>query len=222
MRIRQLLPQDRPRERLLAEGASNLSAPELLAVLLRTGTRDRDALQTGAALLETYGGLRGLARIPAGELTGFSGLGPAKAAVLCAALELGCRLRREEREPETSWRDRLRDRALRVEEEEREWVGALFLDPKERCLDEQVVSYGGLDGAFVDLRFLWRRAVRLDAARVVLWHNHPCGDPRLCEEDRVLTKHCRECLRFLGIELAGHYVLAGGAFWGEEDGPPVL
>ena len=71
-------------------------------------------------------------------------------AVLCAALELGCRLRREEREPETSWRDRLRDRALRVEEEEREWVGALFLDPKERCLDEQVVSYGGLDGAFVD------------------------------------------------------------------------
>ena len=101
-------------------------------------------------------------------------------------------------------------------------MGALFLDPKERCLDEQVVSYGGLDGAFVDLRFLWRRAVRLDAARVVLWHNHPCGDPRLSEEDRVLTKHCRECLRFLGIELAGHYVLAGGAFWGEEDGPPVL
>ena len=222
MRLRQLLPEDRPRERLLQEGSGGLSTPELLAVLLRTGTRDQDALQVGAALLETYGGLQGLARTPARELVRFAGLGPAKASVLHAALELARRLRREEGALGEDWRGRLQERALLLEGEEREWVGAFLLDPKGRVQDEPILSYGGLEGAYVDLRFLWRRAVRLDAARVVLWHNHPCGDPNPSEEDRRLTAYARECLRLLGMELEGHYVLARGEPFLLDEGRPVL
>ncbi len=210
MRLRQLPEGERPRERLLARGAECLSLAELLAVLLRTGDRERDVLSLAGQLLEEFGDLRGLCRASREELLSLKGLKDAKAASLLAALELARRASATAVSPGPSWRDRLRELALALRDEERERIHALFLDRRDRVLSEATVSYGGLDGAFLDLRYLLRRAIRVDAAALVVAHNHPDGSPEPSEEDRRLTAHLRRRLEVLALELRGHFVLADG------------
>jgi DNA repair protein RadC len=94
--------------------------------------------------------------------------------------------------------------------EEREWIVALFTDREGKVLGSEKLSFGGLDGAFLDAPYLCRRAVRIGAAGLVLVHNHPDGDPKPSEEDRSLTVAVSRQLKLLGIQLVGHFVVAGG------------
>ncbi|WP_213693780.1 DNA repair protein RadC [Aminiphilus sp.] len=209
------LPRDQwPRERLFSLGPEALSLCELLAILLHTGSRGMDVLELGGMLLEEFGDLTGLARAAPEEFLAVKGLGEAKVANLVAALELARRLRSESAKTDRNetWRNRVASWAEHLATEEREFILALFLDRKGRILGEKQVSYGGLDGAFLDLPFLLRRAVRLDAAAMVLGHNHPDGTPEPSKEDRELTLLLSRRLRVLDMELLGHFVLAGGRF----------
>lgn len=209
------LPRDQwPRERLFSLGPEALSLCELLAILLHTGSRGMDVLELGGMLLEEFGDLTGLARAAPEEFLAVKGLGEAKVANLVAALELARRLRSESAKTgrNETWRSRVASWAENLATEEREFILALFLDRKGRILGEKQVSYGGLDGAFLDLPFLLRRAVRLDAAAMVLGHNHPDGTPEPSREDRELTLLLSRRLRMLDMELFGHFVLAGGRF----------
>jgi DNA repair protein RadC len=173
-----------------------------------------DVLELGGMLLEEFGDLTGLARAAPEEFLAVKGLGEAKVANLVAALELARRLRSESAKTgrNETWRSRVASWAENLATEEREFILALFLDRKGRILGEKQVSYGGLDGAFLDLPFLLRRAVRLDAAAMVLGHNHPDGTPEPSKEDRELTLLLSRRLRMLDMELFGHFVLAGGRF----------
>jgi DNA repair protein RadC len=173
-----------------------------------------DVLELGGMLLEEFGDLTGLARAAPEEFLAVKGLGEAKVANLVAALELARRLRSESAKTgrNETWRSRVASWAENLATEEREFILALFLDRKGRILGEKQVSYGGLDGAFLDLPFLLRRAVRLDAAAMVLGHNHPDGTPEPSREDRELTLLLSRRLRMLDMELFGHFVLAGGRF----------
>lgn len=205
---------ERPRERLLSQGPGVLSLRELLAILLRTGCCDRDVFAVAEGLLCDFGGLEGLAQVTAAELLAVKGLGEAKTATLLAALELARRLRaetlREEGSP--SWRGRLARWASELADESREYVVALFVDGRERLLGEERLSYGGLNGAYLDMSFLLRRAVRVGAEGVVLLHNHPDGSLTGSADDRALTLALDRRLALLDMKLLEHFVVAGGAY----------
>lgn len=205
------MPDDeRPRERLFERGPESLTLTELLAILFRTGTKERDVMSLAAEVLREWGGLRGLSLAAPQELLGMKGMKQAKVSTLVAALELGKRLAIEETTHPDDWRFRVDSRAVALRVEEREFIAALFLDARDRVLSEESISYGGLSGAYMDIPFLFRRAVRVDAASLVLMHNHPDGDSRPSKEDRQLTVHLKRCAELLGLKIKGHYILAEG------------
>lgn len=223
--LRALAPAERPRERLLAHGAATLSDAELVAVLLRTGTRERGVLELARALLAQLGGLAGLARSDSTETATLFGIGPAKAATLAAALELGARLAAssgsEVRErPAAGRAARDRPRAIRNGEDvyrllrprlvhrRQEVFVALLLDARHRPLRVQLVSQGTLTEAPVHPREAFAPALRQGAAAVIFAHNHPSGDPSPSAGDIALTRRLLAAGTLLGIPVLDHVIVA--------------
>ena len=204
---------DRPRERLWARGASALAAPELLAILLGTGTRSGDVLSTSQALLASANGsLRRLATRPASEWQRQGGVGPTKAARLLAAFELGVRMAQEERpavlrihDPQDVVRifaPRLRD--LSVEE-----FHLLALDTQSQVLREVLVTRGILNSSLVHPREVFRPAIAEAAAGIIIVHNHPSGDPTPSAEDRAVTRQLVAAGQLLDLPVYDHVIVAG-------------
>jgi len=207
---------DRPRERLWRLGAPALTAQELLAILLGTGNSQQDALGAAGSLLSNAdGALRRLAARPAGELLRTAGVGPAKAARLLAAFELGERMAREGRpalpriaEPGDVVRlvgARLRD--LAVEE-----FHLLALDTRSRVLRDVLITRGLLDSSLVHPREVFRAAIAEAAAGIILVHNHPSGDPTPSAEDRAVTRQMVAAGQLLDLPVYDHVVVAGDRF----------
>lgn len=206
---------DGPRERLQRLGAEALRDAELLALLLRTGARGRPALALAEALLETRGGLEGLARASAGQLRAAGGMGPAKTATLLAALELGRRLagrRLRVRDAVRGPEDVFRHLHARLRDATREEFRVLLLDGRHRLLGEESVSRGTLTASLVHPREVFRPALREAAASVILAHNHPSGDPTPSLEDREVTRRLGRAGRLLGIPVLDHVVVAEDGF----------
>lgn len=212
MRLAALPPEERPRERLFDRGPEALSLAELLAILLNTGAAGMDALELAGTILERYGSLESLTRASATEFLDLRGMGKAKAAHLVAALELARRLRAEgaERIKADSWHERLNQLAVEVRFEPREYIFSLYLDQGGHVLREERLSFGGLEGASLDLPFLLRGAVRLGAEALAMAHNHPNGDLCPSREDREMTRIVEQRLEVLGIGFRGHFILADG------------
>lgn len=208
-------PRQRPRERMRQCGPQALSEAELLAVVLRTGRRGCGAVTEAHALLQSAGGLQGLARSTVRELEGRPGLGPAKATAIHAALELGRRLAREELQvapsldrPEAAGAYLVAAlRGLR-----HEVFGFLGLDVRHRFIGEHVLSQGTRRQAPVEPAELFRRALMDDAAGVILFHNHPSGHPEPSLEDLELSRRLADGGRAIGIEVLDHLIVAGGAW----------
>jgi len=215
VRCSSLPEQERPRERLFRRGAESLGLSELLAILLRTGTKERDVLELSGFIVEQFGGLSGLLRALPGEFLSISGCGEAKAALLAAAMEIARRAVEEEggsSPPEQSWQARVASLARGIRYEEREFLWALFLDGGERILGEDRLSYGGLEGASLDVPLFLRKAVRLGAEEIVLLHNHPRGTTEPSREDMELTRYVADRLKVLGMRLKAHYILGNGSY----------
>lgn len=210
-----LAPDSRPRERLLSRGPGVLSDAELLAVLLGSGRPGQNALQIAQDLLSRLGDLRALGDAPEAELCTQPGVGPARAAVIQAALELGRRATgcRPERgrylgnaaDVWTHYRARLS--ASQVEEF---WV--LALDVRHRVLFETCVARGSLTGVEVHPRDVFRTLIRSAAASVIFCHNHPSGDPSPSRQDVELTTRLRQVGELCGIKVLDHVVVASGGF----------
>ncbi|MCL8206720.1 MAG: DNA repair protein RadC [Actinomycetia bacterium] len=198
---------ERPRERLLRLGAQVLTDGELMAVLLGSGVRGRSAVDVGREL--TARGWAHVASLSPEELCRQTGVGPARAAVLLAALEMGRRVRR-------SGVDR---QAIRSSDDVVAWVGdemagltqeqfrVMLLNTRHQVLGVEVAFVGGLSSVEVHPREVFRRAVRAGAAAVVAIHNHPSGDPTPSREDRLLTRRLTEAGAVLGIPLLDHVVI---------------
>jgi DNA repair protein RadC len=204
-----------PRERIERLGPQVLSLAEIIAILLRTGDRGKNVLDLASSLVEEFGGLQGLSRTSFREFMEIGGLGRAKAASLVAALELARRLYAEEKaaeegDPRESFRSRLARWSANLADEPREFIVAVFTDRRGKVIEDDMISWGGLDGAVLDLKFLLRRAVRLDAQGVLLLHNHPDGSLNASVEDRLLTEHVERKLEALGMDFLGHFITAGG------------
>jgi DNA repair protein RadC len=212
-RILDLAVEDRPRERLLRHGAQALSNRELVAVVLGVGAARASALDVAQDLLVS--GMRELAGRSAPELLARRGLGPAKAARLLAALELGVRIAIEPVAQKPEFRtpeDAARYLLPRYGPRPVETFGLLALDVRRRLRREVVVSVGCLTSSLVHPREVFGEAVTARAAGLILFHNHPSGDPEPSAEDVGLTRRLAQAGQLMGIEVLDHLVLGAGRF----------
>ncbi len=210
MRLSQLPIDERPREKLFSHGPESLSVIELLAILLRTGTKEKDILEFSASLLKEWGGLEGLCRASPAELMQEKGIKEAKVATLAAVIELGKRIAILKGQHRDTLNTRIEAIARDTKFADREQIFAIFLNGRDRVIEEETISYGGQNGAYLDIPVFYRKAVRLNAYGVVLVHNHPDGSLSASREDIALTDHIKQGLKMLGIKLKGHYIVANG------------
>jgi DNA repair protein RadC len=211
--VRDLPPEERPRERLARHGAAALSSRELLALLIGSGSGRSSALDLADGLATR--GLRELAGASLVELEQVPGLGTAKAARVLAALELGARVASEGRAPAATFRspeDTARYLLPRYAARPVETFGVLLLDVRHGLLSEVVISVGCLTSSLVHPREVFKEAVAARAAALVLFHNHPSGDPEPSAEDLALTRRLISAGTLMGIEVLDHLVLGAGRF----------
>jgi DNA repair protein RadC len=213
--IREMAEDERPRERLLRSGGSALSDAELVAILLRTGRRGASAVEVARGLLEERGGLAALASSGYAAIRR-SGLGPAKAATLLAALEVGRRLARgevPERAPLTHPAAVARYLLLRFGVSDQEVMGTLLLDARNRLLAEREIYRGTLNRAAVEPRAILKEALLRGAGALILFHTHPSGDPSPSVEDLAFTRRLGQAAEAVGVRLADHLILGHGGRW---------
>lgn len=215
MSMKDVPKQDRPRERLLEYGPSNLSNQELLAILLGTGTKEESVNTLAQRVLMHFEGLSLLRDSTIEELTAIKGIGAVKGVLILASIELGKRMHQFKvheryvvRSPE--------DGADYVMEEMRnlnqEHFVCLFLNTKNQIIHRQTIFIGSLNASIVHPREVFREAVKRSAASIICAHNHPSGDPSPSQEDIHVTKRLSECGKMIGIELLDHLVIGDHKF----------
>ncbi|GIV07265.1 MAG: UPF0758 protein YsxA [Fimbriimonadales bacterium] len=213
--IRELPPEERPREKLAHWGASSLREYELLAILLRTGTTQMSALQLAQHLLHKFGGVRGVMHASVNELANIKGMGLAKATQIAAAMELGRRValsQFHERPQIRSPEDVYQLMHVQLLGERREHFIAVMLDTKNRVLRTETISIGTLDSSLVHPREVYRMVIREGAASWIAVHNHPSGDPTPSPEDIAMTRRLKDAGELLGVELLDHLILGDGNY----------
>jgi DNA repair protein RadC len=214
--IRELPRSERPRERLIALGASALSSAELLAVLLGSGTAGGSALHIGQSLLAGAGGsLRRMSMQPVAALTSTNGVGMTRAVTVHAALEIGRRLAAEVREdgvPVRSPRDVARHYAPRLEDLPVEEFHVAVLDAQHRLERDITITRGILTSSLVHPREVFREAIAERAAALILVHNHPSGDPTPSADDRQVTEQLVAAGKLLDIPVHDHVIIGRGRY----------
>ncbi|HET7712071.1 MAG TPA: DNA repair protein RadC [Thermoanaerobaculia bacterium] len=211
--IRDLPRDDRPRERLLAHGADTLSDAELLALLLGSGTRGKNAIQLARELL--IEGMPALRRRELVELEHASGIGKAKAARIAAAFELARRLASHDSETSPQFDPEALGRALVAgyAHHRQERLGIVLLDSRRRVIRQRDVFIGTINQALVSTRDIVRCALEANATSVVLYHNHPSGDPAPSADDLLFTRKMIEALKLVDLELVDHMVIGSNRFY---------
>ena len=214
--MRSVARDDRPREKLDRVGASSLGDNELLAVILGHGGVSGDALALANAIIARAGTLRGLLGVSRAELCQTAGVGPARAAQILAAVELGRRTLRPGSFERLQFRSPRQLATWLVPEygaHPVERFGVVLLDARNQWLATRIISSGTLTSSPAHPRDVFREAVAIRAAAVVLFHNHPSGDPSPSEEDEALTGQLTAAADILGIGVLDHLILAAGAYY---------
>jgi DNA repair protein RadC len=208
--IRDVPKEERPRERFIRYGPKSLSNQELLAILLRTGTRSESVLQLAQRLLIRFEGLHLLKDATLEELTKIEGIGEAKAIQILAAIELGRRIgniaqqeRYVIRSPEDGARYLMEEMRFLTQEH----FVCLYLKTKNQVIHKQTVFIGSLNASIVHPREIFKEGLKRSAASIICFHNHPSGDPTPSREDIDVTKRLKECGKILGIELLDHIII---------------
>ena len=213
MRILEWPQGERPRERLLARGAAALSDAELVALLLRTGTANRSALDVARDLIGRFGGVAGLLAAPAADVATVRGVGPAKCAELAAVVELARRSLSEEARAcdalasPQAVRDYLR---LLLAARPYEVFVGVYLDSQNRLLAADELFRGTLAQTSVYPREVVKAALSRNAAAMIFAHNHPSGVAEPSRADELLTQALKQALSLVDIRTLDHFVVAGG------------
>ena len=222
MKIKELFRDERPRERLLKNGAKSLSNVELLAILLHTGTREMNVLELARNLMESSEGeVGGLAAMSLDRLMHINGMGPAKASTLAAAFELGRRSTQENKgakrksisSPEAVYRMMIPH--MRHLDHEECWV--IYLNRANHMITKEMMSSGGLESTVMDCKSIVRRALEKKASGVILTHNHPSGSPFPGTADINQTKMLKKALATCDISLLDHVVIAENSYYSFAD-----
>jgi DNA repair protein RadC len=213
--IKELPEEERPRERLIRHGAAVLSNAELLAILLRTGTRNESAISVAYRILQQEQGLRYLVDSDVEQLSCINGIGRAKAAQIKAAIELGKRLSAFELGVDKPVKCPQDVADLLMEEMrylKKEHMKLLLLNIKCNLISVEEVSVGSLNASIVHPREVFNPAIKKSSASIIMVHNHPSGDPAPSSEDKAITARIYEAGKLIGIELVDHIIIGDGRY----------
>ena len=215
--VRDLPADERPREKLLAGGASLLSDVELLAILLRTGTKTQSVLHLAEEILAKYKdrGLVSIVHMAPEELAGVKGIGMAKAATVLAAVELGRRIAfkaAEVRDVIHGPEDVAAYAMPHFRYELREHFAIMLLNTKNHVLGMPIISVGSLSASIVHPREVFRVAIQQAAASIILLHNHASGDPSPSEEDISVTRQLMKVGKIMDIPVLDHVIIGDNKF----------
>ena len=213
--MKAVAPHDRPREKLERIGVGSLGDNELLAIVLGQGMPRASALELANAVLDAVGGLHGLVRATPDDLRRIRGIGGARATQLIAAIEAGRRTLvrgRRERPQILTARDVAELIVPQFGSKPVEQFGVILLDTKHRVLRTRLLSVGTLDASIVHPRDVFREAASGGAAAVIVFHNHPSGDPSPSPDDVALTRRLIHAGEVMGIDVLDHVIIAESRF----------
>lgn len=215
MKILDVHEADRPRERLIRQGARSLSNQELIAILLGTGTKRESVLTVANRVLINFEKLHNLKHATLEEMTEINGIGEAKAVLLLAAIELGRRLASKDLEERFTIRSP-EDAATFLMQDmtslQQEHFVCLFLNVKNQVLHKQTIFVGSLNASIVHPREIFREAVKRSAASIICSHNHPSGIPTPSPEDIDVTTRLYEAGKIVGVDLLDHVIIGDHQF----------
>ncbi len=212
VRILDMQKDERPRERLIKRGASALSDSELLAVILRTGSRKENAINLSQRILSQYN-IKQLSQANVTQLMGIYGIKEGKAAQITACFEIARRLEsfNEEAKPKINTPEDVYRRVYpRMREQKKECFIELCLDTKNQIIKEDIISVGSLNANIVHPREVFRTALAESAAHIIVVHNHPSGDPTPSKEDIEITGKLVETGKIMGIDVLDHVIIGDG------------
>ena len=215
--MRDVDAESRPREKLVREGASQLTRAELLAILIGSGSREKNAEELMSEILADCGGrLMLLDRMSIEELMSYKGIGEAKAITIKAAMELSNRRVKETMTDSKAFSSAdvtyqfMYERLKNLSHEE---CWALMLNNSARLLKAAKVSQGGRTGTVVDTRIVLKKAILAEATCVILVHNHPSGSLRPSRDDDNLTRSVKDALSMIDMRLLDHVIIADGGYY---------
>lgn len=210
--------ENRPREKLFAKSAKNLTEVELLAILLGTGTAKQNALVLSQSLLKQYP-LRKLYGTSFPELVKFSGVGKSKAARIMAALELGERVFAPASYTKVliNTIDDLLPHLHEIAGKKQEYLLVYYLNARNELLQKEIVGQGSLNGLMITPKEIFSHALQTPCASIIVAHNHPSGDPTPSDNDIRFTSTIHEAGQVLGIPLIDHVVIAQSGYFSFRD-----
>lgn len=219
--INQWAEDDRPREKLIHKGNKAISNAELIAILIRSGTKQESAVDLAKRMLDQVkNNLNELAKMSVSEMCGFPGIGETKAATILAALELGSRIRKEE----ALTRDQVTDSKTLYEILKpqmaylpHEEFRVIYLNRANKIIGERQISVGGVTGTVADPKIIFRKAIELLACSIILAHNHPSGNLTPSKADIDLTKKMKEAGKLMEIDVIDHIIVADNGYYSFAD-----
>lgn len=218
--IKNWAADDRPREKMIRQGAASLSPTELLAILINNGTRSKSAIDLAKELLQKNGNsLHRLCKMTLKDLQQVKGIGPAKAVTIKAALELVVKKEEElfSREVISSARQVRDFLQHRLQHENKELFVVIFLNRRNRVISYEIISHGGISGTVVDPRIVMKRALEESASFIILSHNHPSGNCRPSAQDKDLTTKLVAAAKFFDIKILDHLIVSDEGFYSFAD-----
>jgi DNA repair protein RadC len=214
--VRDMPAYDRPRERLQRIGVENLSALEILAVILGRGIRGESVLVTAQRLLDKFVDFPGIAGASVEELSKVRGIGPAKACQIKAAFELANRWDSSKSSAAGSIikspQDAYIELKARARGQKKEHFWAILLDTRNKVIKSVEISVGSLDSSIVHPRELFKEAISASASSIIAAHNHPSGNPEASQDDIKLSRRLKEAGELVGIELVDHIIIGDGRY----------
>ena len=215
LKIKDLPLEERPRERLIHNGSEHLAPTELIAIILRTGSANRTAINLAEELMVKFKDLRGLAKASVSEISQFSGLGQVKAVQLKAAFELGRRvfmLNPVQLPSISKPQDIYELLKASFQDLDREHFKVIHLNTKNQVLKVETAAIGILNSSPVHPREVFKEAIKMSSAGLIMTHNHPSGDPSPSRDDLTLTSRLREAGEILGIPVIDHVIFGDNKF----------
>jgi len=214
MKIKEMLLDSRPRERLVKFGVSNLSDSELLAIILQQGTRDENVIDMSSRLISRYG-LDKLSECSLRELQEIKGIGFAKACQILSLFEFNKRhsLAKKSNGKIICAEDVFNLYHDRLKDLKQEHFIVLLMNTKNHIIGEETISKGTVDSSIIHPREVFKPAIKNSASRIILVHNHPSGDPKPSEEDLRITNNLERSGGVIGISIIDHVIVGNNRWW---------
>lgn len=207
--------EERPREKMILNGVSSLSDAELLAILIRSGTKEFNAIQLAQMIINKAENIKYLHDISIEELKSINGIGITKAVQIKAALELGNRIASyipQKYKVKNPW-DIYKYYMESLRYQYKEIFKIVLLNTKNEIITDVDISIGTLNSSLVHPREVFREAIRRSSNKIILLHNHPSGDIQPSKEDKNVTKRLKECGEIIGIEVMDHIIIGDGVYF---------